>query len=33
MNMDSQRMIAKILTYEEAFPERVSLCGKKRKYE
>jgi hypothetical protein len=33
MNMDSQKMIAKVLSYEEAFPERVRLCGKKRKLE
>jgi hypothetical protein len=33
MNMDSQKMIAKVLTYEEAFPERVRLSGKKRKLE
>jgi hypothetical protein len=33
LNLGSHQMAAKVLSYEEAFPERVSLCGKKRKYE
>ena len=31
MNMDSRRMVAKVISYEEAFPERVKISGKKRK--